>query len=141
MARLIGRFLLSIDDKGRLVLPAAHRSRYAEGAILSPKTNHVAIYEPVEWDRFIGRLKEYRTAGEISREDFNWVTMNAADPRPDSAGRIVLPSWIREHLDLAGEALVAGADDYLAIYRPDYAESVDPETQTRALDKINVLGL
>ena len=62
MARLINRFELTIDDKGRLVLPAAHRDRYEDGAVLSPKTDHIAIYEPVEWDRFIEQLSERRVS-------------------------------------------------------------------------------
>jgi division/cell wall cluster transcriptional repressor MraZ len=141
MARLINRFDLTIDDKGRLVLPVAHRPRYEDGAVLSPKTDHIAIYEPAEWDRFIEQLKEHRVAGEITREDFNWVTMNAADPRPDGAGRILVPGWMREQVGLEREVLVAGAHEYLGIYRGDYVRTVDQAVARRAAATVNELGL
>jgi MraZ protein len=141
MARLINRFELTIDEKGRLVLPAAHRPRYEDGAVLSPKTDHIAVYEPVEWDRFIEQLKEHRVSGGIDREAFNWVTMNAADPRPDSAGRILVPAWMREQVGLDRDVMVGGAHEYLGIYRGDYVDTVDPEVARRAAATVNDLGL
>jgi MraZ protein len=141
MARLISRFDLTIDDKGRLVLPAAHRGRYQEGAILSPKTNHIAVYEPAEWDRFVEQLRMYRTSGEIDRETFNWVTMNAADPMPDGAGRVLIPGWMREQVGLDKDVLVGGNHEYLGIYRADYTQNVDPAIAGEAAAKVNALGL
>jgi division/cell wall cluster transcriptional repressor MraZ len=141
MARLISRFLLTIDEKGRLVLPAAHRGRYEEGAILSPKTDHIAIYEPSEWDRFVEQLKEHRLANEIAREDFNWITMNAADPRPDSAGRILIPGWMRDQMGLDREVMIGGAHEYLGIYKADYVTTIDPSVATRAAARVDQLGL
>jgi MraZ protein len=141
MARLISRFLLTIDDKGRLVLPSAHRGRYEEGAILSPKTDHIAIYEPSEWDHFVEQLRAHRIAGEIDREAFNWITMNAADPRPDSAGRILIPAWMREQMGLEKEVMIGGNHEYLGIYHADYVSTVDPSVASRAAARVDQLGL
>ena len=141
LSRLISRFELTIDGKGRLVLPSSHRPRYSDGAILSPRGTHIAVYEPEEWDRFIAQLTEYRVSGEIDRETFNWITINAADPTPDSAGRILIPGWMREEVGLGQQVLVGGAHDYLAIYPADYVTTVDPEIPRQAAIKMNTLGL
>ena len=141
MARLISRFLLNIDEKSRLVLPAAHRGRYEEGAVLSPKTDHIAIYEPAEWDRFVEQLKAHRISGEIDREAFNWIMMNAADPRPDTAGRILVPSWMRDQVGIDREVMVSGAHEYLGIYRADYVSTIDPAVAVRAAARVDQLGL
>ena len=44
MATFYGTANYSIDDKGRLVLPAAYRDEFAVGAVLSAKGDHVACY-------------------------------------------------------------------------------------------------
>ncbi len=141
MARLMSHSIVKIDEKGRLVLPAVHRARYEEGAILSSRTKHIAIYEPAEWDAFVGRLRAQRELGELSRDSFNWVLMNSADPKVDSAGRILLPLYMRLDIELEREALVGGNDEYLGIYRPDYVETVAPEIAAIATATMNRLGL
>lgn len=141
MARLISHSIVKIDDKGRLVLPAIHRARYEEGAILSVRTEHLAIYEPAQWDVFVDRLRLKREIGEISRDEFNWVLMNSADPKVDSAGRILLPLYMRVGIKLEREALVGGNDDYLGIYKPDYAETLAPQIAATATATLNRLGL
>ena len=48
--------------------------------------------------------------------------MNAADPRPDTAGRILVPAWMRDQIGLDREVIVGGAHEYLGIYRADYVD-------------------
>jgi len=141
VSRLMSHSLVKIDDKGRLVLPAAHRSRYEEGAILSFRNDHIAIYEPVEWDSFVLQLRDNRINGQMTREFFNWVLMNTCDPKVDSAGRVLLPTYMREALKLDREALVGGNFEYLGIYPPDYVTTISPRIAEQANDVINRLGL
>jgi DNA-binding transcriptional regulator/RsmH inhibitor MraZ len=141
MARLIARYELTIDGKGRLVLPAVHRSRYADGAVCSPRGDHLAIYEPSEWDRFVGELEDARRSGGIDREAFNWLTMNTIDPVPDQAGRILLPQWLRDEVGLERDVIVAGHGDYLGVHRGDYIRSVSPAVRSAAAESLNRLGL
>ena len=141
MSRLMSHSLVKIDDKGRLVLPAAHRSRYDDGAILSFRTDHIAIYEPAEWDTFVLQLRDNRINEKITRKEFNWVLMNSCDPKVDSAGRVLLPAYMRDALELDREALVGGNFEYLGIYRPDYVSNIAPEVAAMANDVINRLGL
>jgi MraZ protein len=139
--RLIGRYEQSIDPKGRLVLPSSHRDRYVDGAILSLRDGHVAIYEPDAWDEFMGLLTARRQAGELSREVFNQVAGDAADVRPDSAGRILLPQFMRTEIGLDREVVVQGAHEYLAIYPKAAVESRDPATRRLAREQVDSIGI
>ncbi len=138
--RLIGRYELTIDDKGRLVLPAVHRARYAEGAVLANRGDHIAIYQPAAWDDVVGRLATRRNQGEISRREFNLFTMNAADVKADSAGRILVPTFLRDDVGLDRDVLVGGAYDYLGIYPIGYLTDSDPAERRATSDKIDVMG-
>ncbi len=141
MVRLINRYELSIDDKGRLVLPAPHRERYADGAVLASRGDHIAVYEPAVWDDFVALLTERRINRELTRTDFNLITMHAADLQPDSAGRIVIPAWMRQEIGLEDKALVAGVTDYLAIYPGMFLSSVGQPARRGAFEKIDEMGL
>jgi len=141
MARLIGRHTVSLDDKGRLVLPAAHRERYSGGTVLFFRGDHIAVFEPTEWDAFVEQLRARRVAGQLSRERFNHLTMSAADPKPDSAGRVLVPAWMRDELGVDREAIVGGAHEYLAIYPKDYVESIPVETRREAYQQLDEMGL
>ena len=141
MPRLIGRYEQSIDPKGRLVLPSSHRERYLDGAILSLRDGHVAIYEPGAWDEFMTQLSERRRLGEVSREVFNQVAGDAADVRPDSAGRILVPQFMRTEIGLGREVVVQGAHEYLAIYPKDAAEARDLETRRLARRQVDSIGI
>ncbi len=141
MRRLIGRYEQSIDPKGRLVLPSTHRDRYVDGAILSVRDGHVAIYEPAAWDDFMEQLSERRKAGELSREVFNQVAGDAADVRADSAGRILLPQFMRTEIGLDREVVVQGAHEYLAIYPKSAADARDVETRRLAREQVDSIGI
>jgi len=141
VARLIGQYELNIDDKGRLVLPSVHRPRYEAGAVVANRHDHLAIYEPAEWDRFFEQLTERRSAGELTRTEFNLIAMGAADLKTDAAGRILVPTWLREAAGIGREVLLTGAHEYLAIYPAGYLRQVDPEFIASAAAKLDSLGL
>jgi MraZ protein len=139
--RLIGRSDQAIDPKGRLVLPSVHRDRYVDGAVLSIRDGHLAIYEPAAWDEFMAELSERRKAGEVPRDVFNQIAGDAADVRADSAGRILLPQFMRSEVGLDREVVVQGAYEYLAIYPKSTADARDPETRRLAREQVDSIGI
>ena len=141
MARLIGQHELNIDDKGRLVLPSVHRARFEDGAIVANRDDHLAIYEPGEWDRFIEQLTERRSAGELTRKEFNVIARGAADLKVDAAGRILIPAWLRDLAGIEREVLLTGAHEYLAVYPAGFFRQIDPAIAASAASKLDTLGL
>lgn len=141
MSRLIGRHSVTLDGKGRLVLPAQHRTRYEHGAVLSSKPDHLGVYEPAAWDRFADDLETARREGRISSSDASIITRSAAEVRVDTAGRVLIPAWMREQFDLSGEVMVSGNHTYLGIYPGSYLERLDPEAVRQAAAQAEALGL
>jgi MraZ protein len=139
--RLIGRTEQAIDPKGRLVLPSNHRERYLDGAILSLRGNHLAVYEPEAWDEFVDKLSARLESGEVPRQVFNQIAGDAVDLRPDSAGRILIPQSMRSEIGLDREVVVQGAITYLAIYPKGAETSKDVETRTQARELVDAIGI
>ena len=142
MRRLIGTTEQSIDPKGRLVLPSNHRERYVDGAILSLREDHLAIYEPSAWDQFVEKLLARLEAGDVSRRAFNHIAGDAVDLRPDTAGRILIPQSMRTDLGLERDVKGKGVVTYLAVY-PRNAEIEDAEGDVRhqARQIVDAIGI
>ena len=163
MARLIARYELTIDGKGRLAFPGLvdphmHTGIYsplAEDAVSESRAaaqggkaltayfrlvgcGHIpgfTIKFPKPFINFRGRYFS------IFKCCFNWLTMNTIDPVPDQAGRILLPAWLRDEVGLGREVIVAGHNDYLGVHRGDYIETVSPAVRAAAAESLNRLGL
>lgn len=141
LREMLGRHELSIDDKGRLVLPAAHRPRYENGAVLFARRDHIAVFDPESWRAFKEALKSLLGRDGLSRSDFNALMMDATDLRPDSAGRIVIPSWMRDIVGLGRDVIVGGVDDYLAIYPSQHISETSPEKREQRHALVDEFGI
>ena len=138
---LIDSFAHSIDDKGRLVLPSAYRDEFAGGATLSAKGDHIACYTPAAWEDFLTELRAKRREGLITRSAFNLVQGLSSSVKADSQGRVMLSPRIRQSAGLEREVIVQGADDYLAIYRPDAWDAEGAPTIADVAARLDELGL
>jgi DNA-binding transcriptional regulator/RsmH inhibitor MraZ len=141
LPRLVGQRRAKLDDKGRLVLPSEHRERFAEDAVLLVRGDHLGLYEGAAWDDFLGEIEERRRAERVDREAIARITQQATEVRPDSAGRILIPTWMREAigLELKEEVSVAGNGNYLGIYRPARLAAPDPDVEQRVNELLNSL--
>ena len=61
--------------------------------------------------------------------------------KPDGQGRVMLSPRIRQSANLEREVIVQGADDYLAIYRPDAWDRDDAPTIAGVAARLDELGL
>ena len=65
MARFVGNFEHTLDEKGRLILPSAFRPKLAEGAFITPLDHCLAILPAEEFDRMADRLESQVAAGGV----------------------------------------------------------------------------
>lgn len=140
-ARMIGQYLVKIDEKGRLVLPAQHRDRFTEGAVVALRVDrgslYGAIYPAAAWDEFLDDFDAQVKAGEIERSIYELVTSFAQEVTPDSAGRVLLPPWLRQRLELGREALITGNMKYLGVRPADYVETIPDEQLDAVAQALN----
>ena len=141
LPRLVGQTRAKLDDKGRLVLPSQHRERFAEDAVLLVRGDHLGLYEGAAWDEFCAEIEERRREGRIDREAIARITQQATEVRPDSAGRILVPTWMRDAVGLVlkEEVTVAGNLNYLGIYRPVRLSEPAPDVEQRVNELLNSL--
>ena len=109
MARFVGNFEHTLDEKGRLILPSAFRPKLAEGAFITPLDHCLAILPAEEFDRMADRLESQVAAGGVDVNALRHFASQADEVTPDSQGRVRLLPHLRELGGLDRNVIVTGA--------------------------------
>lgn len=114
----LGEHEHSIDDKGRLTLPARLRVPFAAGIVLTRGLDKcVHAYTPERWESLraerMAAIDPFSAAG---RQMQRYLFSGAADSTVDRQGRVQLPAALVNYAALGREVVVAGVDDHLEIW-------------------------
>ncbi len=135
-ARFVGNFEHTLDDKGRLILPASFRPKLAEGAFVTPLDHCLAILPAAEFDRMADALEERVAAGEVHVNALRAFASQADEVVPDSQGRVRLLPHLREIAGLDRAVVVTGALRRIEIWDPARWADVSPEGTESLADAI-----
>lgn len=118
MARsFVGEFEHSLDDKGRLVLPSAFRAPFAEGAVLTPRSDRcLGIMTAERFEEEAEQVRRTAPEGKRGRMKVRVFYSNAIHVTPDKAGRIVVPARLRDYANLTDDCLVIGVGDVVELW-------------------------
>jgi len=114
-----GEFAHSLDEKGRLAIPAKFRGRFKEGAVVTRWIGEcLAIFPTSEWDKINEQIAQRPRTDPTVQEFVHFVVGGAHEAEPDGQGRIVLPGHLRQYAGLTNEAVVIGASRHLEVWEP-----------------------
>ncbi|HEX3840575.1 MAG TPA: division/cell wall cluster transcriptional repressor MraZ [Acidimicrobiales bacterium] len=131
MARFFGRYEHSLDDKGRVILPAKFRGAFEHGGYLTQfQDGCLSLFAPQEFDL---QMEAMQTLALGSKSDRNLARLWAStshEVEVDKQGRMAIPSHLREFAGLEGDVLVHGAIDRVELWNPSsWEEKVQPTEQ------------
>ncbi len=114
-----GTFEYSLDNRGRIPIPARYRASFTTGAILvESQDGCVEVYTSEEYER----QAEYRTTQRPTRKKARRLRRGffgrSLDVELDRQGRVLLPPRLRQHGDLDGAVLIVGVGECLEIWNP-----------------------
>jgi MraZ protein len=114
-----GTYEYTIDDRGRLPIPARYRNVFASGLVLVEADDGCVELYTVEgydeWAEFITRQPAHRRKSRRLRRGFFGRSMDA---EMDRQGRVLLPPRLRQHGDLNGAVIVVGRGECLEVWNP-----------------------
>ncbi len=116
---LTGEFRCSLDEKGRLLIPARMRTEVAGNMVVLTRgvENCLWLFPPEDWKSFseklIGSTSLFQ---EESRLIQRRMIAPAQETEIDKAGRIVIPQTLREYADLKKECIILGLQKYVEIW-------------------------
>ena len=121
----LGEYNHTIDDKGRLTIPAKFRGELAAGLVVTRGFDQNLMVFPIDgWQELAGRIIARPLGDESLRTFRRRVFSGAVDLTPDRQGRIVLPNYLREFAGIDGEVVVAGMYNYVEVWSIEAWQSV-----------------
>jgi MraZ protein len=120
----------SIDDKGRLALPAAFRGELGDRCYVSLDGDGcVTIREVSEFEAHARELIDQEKRGELTRTRRRAVAANVSLVAIDKQGRVTLDEKLRAHAGLlsSSSVKVAGMFDAIEVWKPERFETMQAE--------------
>ena len=114
-----GSYEHTLDDRGRVALPARYRHEFAEGVVLTlGEDGCIEVYTPggfADMSDLAAADPATTLHGRRSRRRFD---AQSWDTELDRQGRILIPAKFREAAALEGPLVIAGRRECLEIWSP-----------------------
>ncbi|MBK5259658.1 MAG: division/cell wall cluster transcriptional repressor MraZ [Thermoanaerobaculia bacterium] len=121
---LMGHSPATIDDKGRLKVPASFRKviedRYGRDCfITSTDGAHAMIYPMPVWEDFQSRLAKVPSTSLAKAKMLERVNYFGQVGAIDAQGRLLVPTVLRNVAGIAGDVVVLGNQDHLIVWNEE----------------------
>lgn len=131
MSGFLGSYLHSLDDKGRVSLPAPFRHGVGSDSFVMIQFHQdaLSLFPGPTWSAVEEKLTRMIQRQPEARHYLLNLTAHARPAVPDSQGRILIPERLREGAGLGEEALIVGALNKIEIWDPDRFERDTEDTR------------
>jgi MraZ protein len=133
-----GRFVHTIDSKGRVAIPAGFRMELQRRSQLPPiltiQPEHLVLYAHEDFDAFANRLigvDELRSDGRALKR---FLISNCVECPPDAQGRILIPPYLRTHARLDKEVVLAGVGNSIEVWDRQRFDEDQAQTLARFVE-------
>jgi MraZ protein len=139
-----GEYRHTVDDKGRIAVPAKFRVQLGAGAVVSRWLDAcLAIHTQEGWGELATKVAALPITDPNARRFSRLIFAGAAEVELDRQGRILLPAYLRDHITLGSEAVVVGSRDHAEIWVPatwaTYAQGLeDPDELAEAFAGLGI---
>lgn len=120
----LGRYVHSLDAKGRVAIPARFREALADGVVVTRGIDRcLSAYPMAAWLPLAAKVDALPISDPDARTFRRLVFAEAAHLELDAQGRILLPPELRGYARLSREVIVIGVNTSLELWSPEQWES------------------
>lgn len=137
----IGQFSHTLDEKGRLSVPVKFRSGLSDGLVVTRGLDRsLFLYPKHEWERLAQKLAALPLGKSDTRAIARLMLAGAMEADIDSAGRIMIPSYLRDYANLKKSVVITGLYDRLEIWDEETWNAYRVQTEAEGNDIAERLG-
>lgn len=116
----LGEYRHSIDEKGRVTVPARYRQLLEGGAYITHGFDrNLMVLQSDTFEAFTERLNLMSITDAQVRKLRRLLLARAENVQPDGSGRILLPVFLREAVELEGEVVLIGGGNFFELWSPE----------------------
>ncbi len=113
----IGEYRHTFDAKNRISLPAKFRKELGASVIVTRGLDKcLFVYPKTAWKKEAARISQYSTGGAAGRGLSRLMLAGASEADVDSAGRILVPDYLKAFASLSVKSVIAGVSDRVEIW-------------------------
>ena len=113
----IGEYRHTFDAKNRISLPAKFRKELGRTVSVTRGLDRCLFVYPMSaWKKEAAKLAEYATGSAAGRGLSRLLLSGASEADVDSAGRILVPDYLKSFASLAAKAVVAGVNERVELW-------------------------
>ncbi|TVQ26328.1 MAG: division/cell wall cluster transcriptional repressor MraZ [Spirochaetaceae bacterium] len=138
-----GEFHITLDDKGRLLVPARIRSQIRGNSLVVTRgiDRCLWLFSPDEWDSFSSRLlsasSPFSRRGRLMQRR---IVAPAQEIELDKSGRLNIPKSLQESADLAGDTTLLVMERYMEIWDANAYRTYEAESEAELQEAAEELG-
>lgn len=113
----IGEYRHTLDAKNRVSLPAKFRKGLGSEVILTRGLDKcLFVYPKAAWKKEAQRFSQYSAGTASGRAFARLMLAGAIEADVDSAGRILVPDYLKAYGNLSGKCVFAGVSDRVELW-------------------------
>jgi MraZ protein len=140
-----GEYQHSVDQKGRVIIPAKFREGLGDKFILTKGLeNCLFAYSKDEWASLEAKLKALPFTDKNVRAFVRFFFAGATECETDKQGRILVPQNLREYAELEKDIYVIGVSTRVEIWdKTKWERYLSPEniSPDEIAEKMAILGI
>lgn len=137
----IGEYNLTMDNKGRIAIPAKFREllNYT-GVLTRGLDNSLFLYPKAEWEKLAKKLSELPLAQSNSRAFARLMLAGAMDCELDKQGRMVVPEYLRKFAHLTKKVVAAGLYNRIELWNEEEWNKYKSNSERESVSIAEALG-
>lgn len=137
----IGEYSLTMDNKGRVAIPAKFREKLSAGAVLTRGLDQsLFLYPKDQWEKIAEKLSILPISQANSRAFARLMLAGAWDIELDKNGRMSIPEYLRSFSGLVKKIVIAGLYDRLEIWDEQTWQAYKTNTERTSSSIAEALG-
>lgn len=137
----IGEYQASIDDKGRISIPAKFRAQLSGQVVVTRGLDSsLFLYTMDEWKKLGEKLASLPISTANNRAFSRLMLAGAMDCDLDKQGRIVLPSYLQEFAKIGKKVVFAGLFNRIEIWSEELWNAYKVQTEKETTEIAEQLG-
>lgn len=141
----IGEHIHTLDGKKRLSLPSKFRKELGKTVIVTKGLDScLFVYSQKEWKKFAEKLAELSMGQGDTRAFSRYFLGGALEVDIDSAGRILIPDFLKDIAHLKTKVMVVGLGSRIELWDEERWTSYQKELEKKAdlvAEKLGDIGM
>jgi MraZ protein len=138
---LIGEYQHTLDDKGRIAMPAKFRQLLQSGMVVTKGLDAcLFVYPKAEWGKLVAKLAVLPLAKAGTRAISRLMLAGAMDVELDGQGRMTVPEYLRQFARLNKQVVIAGVYNRLEIWDRESWNAYKRTTEGKSNEIAEALG-